>query len=98
LDLKPLIFDEAFEAEVKEAVAWYEPIGLNLSHDLQAEIQKGLNSILQNPKAWSFIKNPYRHKILSRFPYSIIYLEETDRILVLAFSHFKRKPDYWLKK
>ena len=96
--MKPLVFDEAFELEVKEASIWYEAFGLNLSHELQVDIEESLNAILLDPKAWSPVKKSYRQKLLSRFPYGIIYLEEDDRILVLVFSHFKRKPGYWLKR
>lgn len=36
-----------------------------------------------------------RHKLLIRFPYSILYVIEPDRIRVVAVAHQKRRPGYW---
>ncbi len=33
--------------------------------------------------------------ILRRFPYSVIVHERDTEILVLAFAHHSRRPDYW---
>ncbi|MBA3346286.1 MAG: type II toxin-antitoxin system RelE/ParE family toxin [Gemmatimonadales bacterium] len=32
---------------------------------------------------------------LRRFPYSLLYRIETDRIYVLAVMHHRRRPGYW---
>jgi len=32
------------------------------------------------------------------FPYTIIYREETDRIVVYTVAHGKRKPGYWISR
>ena len=33
--------------------------------------------------------------VLTRLPYSIVYLDETDAIRVVAFAHKKRRRGYW---
>jgi len=32
---------------------------------------------------------------MTRFPYAILYVLLEDRVLVVAVSHFHRKPDHW---
>jgi hypothetical protein len=34
-------------------------------------------------------------KILSAFPFSIIYWVTDDAIIVLAVAHHRRRPGYW---
>ena len=36
-----------------------------------------------------------RECVLSRLPYSIVYLDETDSIRPVAFAHKKRSRGYW---
>lgn len=31
-------------------------------------------------------------------PYAVIYVDEPDHVLVLAFAHFKRRPGYWIDR
>jgi len=32
------------------------------------------------------------------FPYSVVYLEQPDRVWIVAVMHAKRLPGYWLKR
>ncbi len=32
------------------------------------------------------------------FPYSVIFREEANSILILAIAHAKRRPGYWAKR
>jgi len=31
----------------------------------------------------------------SEYPYSLVYLEQGDRVWIVAVMHAKRQPDYW---
>lgn len=39
-----------------------------------------------------------RRLMLTRFPYSLIYLIQVDRCYVVAFAHAKRRPGYWRER
>lgn len=39
-----------------------------------------------------------RRWILPRLPYSIIYDDRPDGLVVLAFAHHKQRPGYWRKR
>ena len=32
------------------------------------------------------------------FPYAILYMDQPDRILIMAVMHMKRQPGYWKKR
>jgi hypothetical protein len=46
------------------------------------------------------INDRLRAASLSTFPYEIIYIveEATSTIAIIAFSHFKRKPEWYKKR
>jgi hypothetical protein len=39
-----------------------------------------------------------RRCLLNRFPYAIYYGVAEDGVVVIAVSHLRRKPDYWLER
>lgn len=39
-----------------------------------------------------------RSKVVRRYPYRIVYTVEPDAILILAYAHERRKPDYWIHR
>lgn len=38
---------------------------------------------------------PARRHFGGTFPFAIVYIEEPDRIWIVAVMHFKRRPGYW---
>jgi hypothetical protein len=36
--------------------------------------------------------------LMKRYPYQIIYREETEGLVVIAVAHAKRSPQYWSKR
>jgi len=32
------------------------------------------------------------------FPYAVVYLEQPDRVWIVAIMHLKRRPGYWRKR
>ena len=39
-----------------------------------------------------------RRKLVRRFPYAVISLEDADEIAVLAVMHLHRRPGYWQER
>lgn len=39
-----------------------------------------------------------RESVMGRFRYTIVYNVRSEAILVLAVSHHRRKPAYWLRR
>jgi len=39
-----------------------------------------------------------RRRVLHSFPYSVIYQEKQDVILIVAVAHAKRREGYWAKR
>ena len=94
--MKPLSVDDRAEAEIANA--------LNRSGRRRTEFRRRIDAALaaiqSNPAVGPRIgRSRMRRYIMGyRFPYSLIYADESDVIRVYAFPHHKQRPGYWLPR
>ncbi|TWJ17548.1 type II toxin-antitoxin system RelE/ParE family toxin [Geobacter argillaceus] len=93
--MKQVTFHEDARAELAEASHYYEDCISGLGQALIDDVEKTASEILAHPKACKLISKNLRRKVLRRFPYSLIYVVETDRVRIMAVAHHKRRPEYW---
>jgi plasmid stabilization system protein ParE len=91
-------FHPAAEAELNKAIDYYESIQPGLGINLAEEVQQAVARAVKYPRAWSFIRKPVRRSLVKRFPYGILYVEQRDRIFILAVMNLHREPDYWTNR
>lgn len=89
---------EIARMEFEEAKEFYEIEQSGLGARFEDEIRNSLLRIQQFPQAWQFERREIRRYILHKFPYKILYSIQDDKIVVLAFAHLHRKPDYWIDR
>ena len=78
-----------------EAKKYYDCRRKGLGIEFIKEISRTISRITEFPEAWAPISSRARRCLVKRFPYGIIYQIRDDKILILAFMHLSRKPDYW---
>ncbi|MBN2541261.1 type II toxin-antitoxin system RelE/ParE family toxin [bacterium] len=82
--------------EYNDAIRWYEQQSKGLGKKFNKAVNIQLKKIKKNP-GW-FLKesdNIYKAYI-PKFPYKILFTIEDDDLIVLwAFAHMHRKPNYW---
>jgi plasmid stabilization system protein ParE len=88
-------FHEAAEAELTEAVAYYDAQAPGLGDRLMAEIKAATRYIEQYPEIAPVIDEGVRAKVLVRFPYSLMYVVEAHELYIVAVAHQSRRPGYW---
>jgi plasmid stabilization system protein ParE len=93
--VKRVTFHEDARAELAEASHYYKDRVYGLGQALVNDVEKAVSEILSHPKACKLISKNLRCKVLNRFPYSLLYSVETDRIRIMAVAHHKRRPEYW---
>jgi toxin ParE1/3/4 len=93
--VKQVTFHEDARAELAEASHYYEDRVPGLGQALIDDVEACVNEILEHPSACERVSKKLRRKVLSRFPYGLIYAVESDRIRIMAIAHFKRRPEYW---
>lgn len=86
------------QAEVDDAVAWYESQLRGLSIQFLDDFDRAVRRIAAYPLANAEIEDGLQRCLLSKFPYGIIYGIDADTIIVIAVAHMHREPRYWIER
>ena len=81
--------------ELEEAVLFYDRRMPGLGRRFLAHVEKAIEQVLLFPEAAPVVGKTVRQKVLSRFPYSLVYVFEKNAVFFLAVAHQKREPMYW---
>lgn len=93
--MKPLAFHPGAEAELAKDVEFYAERSRRLAEEFADAVYAALTFVRGNPDAGTPLRGAIRRWLVRRFPYSVIYREEQDRIYVLAVAPHRRRPGYW---
>lgn len=91
-------FHPEAEAEFIAAIDYYEGKQSGLGYDFAKEVYTGRKSIIELPQAWPVLDGEIRRRLISRFPYGILYCDEGQTVYILAIMHLRREPNYWKKR
>ena len=61
-------------------------------------IESGIWRIEIFPQSESSLSEGFREVVVPGFPFSIVYQEAQDQIMILAVAHHYRLPGYWLNR
>jgi plasmid stabilization system protein ParE len=90
----------AAEAEVVEAMDWYEDRSAGLGLEFVAALQAAFQTIGESPErcpVW-MVNRRYRRVILRRFPYALFFHLREAGPEIVAVAHCSRRPGYWLSR
>ncbi len=100
--MKPVRFTPPALNELTDSAAWYESQEIGLSDRFRQECEHQLSLIRERPASFPVIHEiaavQVHRALLSRFPYSLIFLELEEEIRIVAVAHQKRRPAYWLRR
>ena len=88
-------FHPEAEAELLEAIGYYEDRERDLGYDFSIEVFTAIQNIATYPSAWPVIEEGVRRCLVNRFPYGVVYSTEQQEVFILAVMHLRRHPDYW---
>ena len=88
------IHEEASQ-ELEDAALFYEQRVPGLGDQFLDHVTRAAEQIVFSPESCPVLGETIRRKALSRFPYSLMYLFENDRVFIVAVAHPKREPGYW---
>jgi plasmid stabilization system protein ParE len=86
--------DEALEG-AEAAARWYAERSQTAAVAFSDEIDAAESAIARLPEAWPPFDWGTRRYLLRRFPFSVVYRVESDRVLIVAVAHAHRRPGYW---
>lgn len=89
-------FNTLAEAELSDAVDHYEGESPGLGAVFLAAVERAVADLVEYPESAPVLSGPYRKKVLTRFPFNLIYRLKRNEIRILAVAHQRRRPYYWL--
>ena len=76
----------------KEAYEWYEGQKEGLGELFLQELDSRYKKLISNPQAYAQRDDKYRHVVLRKFPYVIVFRVIRKTIVVYAVFHTSRNP------
>jgi plasmid stabilization system protein ParE len=92
-----VLLPEARE-EFLAAVSYYDAASPGLGEEFITDVENAVSRITAFPKHGSPSAGGTRRVVLGRFPFDVVYLEDSDDVLVVAVAHQRRSPFYWKRR
>jgi toxin ParE1/3/4 len=96
--LKPHIFHPEADEEYVQAVQYYADINLELGNRFHDEMEWLIREVCERPERFRKFDPPAQRHFSRDFPYAVIFLNQSDRIWIVAVMHMKRRPGYWRER
>jgi plasmid stabilization system protein ParE len=93
-----LRFHPLAQSEIDSATRWYLRRSPDAAARFRDEIEFAATRILREPDLFPAINGHYQRALLHKFPYSLVFRRDRERILIVAVAHGKRKTAYWRRR
>jgi len=93
--MRPIRFHPEAEAEMIDAVSWYESQQTDLGKRFLASVQDSLNRVEINPLLYPVVEGDVRRCLTKTFPFGVLFQVQPEQIVVMAVMHLHRDPEYW---
>ena len=78
-----------------EAALFYEQARPGFGNLFLDDIQHAIDTLRERPLLGEQVAYGFRRTLTRRFPFTIIYLVESNEVVVVAVAHQSRSPGYW---
>jgi plasmid stabilization system protein ParE len=93
--VKRHVFHAEANREYMQAAEYYANIAPGLGARFYDEIERLILEVRRQPDLFFRFSPPARRALSREFPYSVVYLDQPDRVWIVAVMHAKRRPGYW---
>jgi toxin ParE1/3/4 len=93
IQIKPIAVQMA-----KDAYDWYEEQKEGLGDLFLSELSRCYTKLEKNPLFYQKLKKNYRHLVLNKFPYVLIFEIIGEEIIIFAVFHTARSLKFKFKK
>lgn len=89
--------------ELHEAAFWYDEREAGLGNDFLDAIDGAIKQIVEWPNSAPVLTNgtrtpTIRHLSVEVFPYRVVYFVTDRDIVIVAYAHERREPNYWHRR
>lgn len=83
------------EREIREAKAWYRQAGPGLEQKFTNRIREAIDHVRRSPLGFREVYPNVRRIVVKQFPYSVFYVVEAERLVVIGCLHQAKDPARW---
>lgn len=94
----PIFFLPVARDDIQSAKDWYDEQRIGLGSEFELCIEVFIEGLKKNPKRYPPVLDNIRKGNIKRFPYSVAYIVEDGKIIVLTIMHVKRDPQFLWKR
>ena len=96
--MRARVFHAEANEEYVQAAEYYARIDPELGKRFYDQIEGLIHDIRCEPQRFRLFDPPIRRHFSKVFPYAVLYVDQADRVLIIAVMHMKRQPGYWRKR
>ena len=85
----------AAEEELRNAYLWYLEADNRVAQAFTAEVDHAFEVVAEQPNRWPVLTESIRRYVFPRFPFTLVYREQSTYVEVVAVAHQKKRPGYW---
>lgn len=93
--MKAVAFHPDALEELEQQAVFYEQRSKGLGERFTAEVEAATALVVSMPGIGSPYKHGTRRVFPKNFPFSVVYREVEEALLIIAVAAFRRKPGYW---
>jgi toxin ParE1/3/4 len=90
-----LVFHPEALAELRDQALYYDERSEGLGERFVAQVEAAAALAVSMPGIGSPYKHRTRRVFPKDFPFSVVYREAGDDLVILAVAAFRKKPGYW---
>jgi toxin ParE1/3/4 len=90
-----VVFRRAAARELEDAALWYDAQRAGLGTDFRDAAEHAIALAAEGPLRFPRLHKEVRCVRIRRFPYSVFFLPEVSRIVVISVFHARRDPQVW---
>jgi plasmid stabilization system protein ParE len=88
-------FHPAAQGDLQDALDWYSARSLQAANRFEAAVDAALALIANNPLMYGLLDDRHRACSVRRFPYTVIYREDSGNVTIVAVAHTRRSAAFW---
>jgi toxin ParE1/3/4 len=96
--LKPHRFLEEAEQEFQEHIGYFLTYSQITAGRFVSDVESAVHAIREYPQIGSPISRLVRQRVLTRFKYSVLYIDTAAEIIIVAVAAHRRRPGYWRRR
>lgn len=91
-----LILTEKAQEDLDNSFHWYEDQESGLGKEFIRCVDAKISELNRYPLHYPVVQSErVRRALISRFPFSVYFVNEKELITIFVILHQKRRPEYW---